>query len=117
MNKTNLKFKILDIFYIVMMVAPLLFGIILNMLTEPPAEGITVTGARIYFGEAGLFTFCISEAQINSLLVTVTILFVCLYLAHGVSERINLKRQHFAELIVEKVDGLVNENMGEYFKS
>ena len=25
------------------------------------------------------------------------------------------KRQHFAELIVEKVDGLIKENMGEYF--
>ena len=31
------------------------------------------------------------------------------------TEHIQLKRQHFAELIIEKVDDLVSENMGEYF--
>ncbi|MBR4122950.1 MAG: F0F1 ATP synthase subunit A [Clostridia bacterium] len=60
--------------------------------------------------------FPITESQINSALVLITILFVCLYLTHGLSEHIKLRRQHFAELIVEKVDGLVLENMGEYFK-
>ena len=48
-------------------------------------------------------------------MVTVTILFVFLYLTHGLKERIELKRQHLAEIIVEKVDGLVGENMGERF--
>ena len=31
------------------------------------------------------------------------------------TKKIDLKRQHLAELIVEKIDSLVKENMGEYF--
>lgn len=116
--KTNLKFKILDIIYIVMMIVPIACGMVLNLLTEPLSDGITVTGARIFFTiPMPLQDFPVTESQVNSALVTVTILFFCLYLAHGVSERIDLKRQHFAEMIVEKIDGLVMENMGEYFIS
>lgn len=118
MKKTTLKFKIIDIFYIVMMILPIAFGMVLNVLTEPPSEGISVTGARIFFTvPMPLQDLPVTEAQINSALVIITILFFCLYLAHGVAERIDLKRQHFAEMIVEKVDGLVHENMGEFFRS
>ncbi|MBQ8495234.1 MAG: F0F1 ATP synthase subunit A, partial [Clostridia bacterium] len=48
-------------------------------------------------------------------LVMVIAFCLCLYLTHGLREHIVLRRQHFAELIVEKVDGLVKENMGDYF--
>lgn len=114
-NKSQ-RFIITDVFYIVMMVLPLVFGIILNLLTKPATEGISITGARIFFTiPMPIQDFPVTEAQVNSALVMVTILFLCLYLAHGIKERIELKRQHFAELIVEKVDGLVKENMGPYF--
>ncbi len=117
MTKPSLKFKILDIFYIVMMILPLAVGMTLQVLTKPLSEGITLTGARIFFTiPMPLQNFDITESQINSLLVTVTIVFFCLYLVHGINQRIHLKRQHFAELIVEKVDNLVLENMGEYFR-
>ena len=118
LKKTTLRFKIVDIFYVTMMILPIAFCMVLNVLTEPPSEGITVTGARIFFTVPMPFQpFYVTEAQVNSLLVVITILFFCLYLAHGVTERIELRRQHLAEMIVEKVDGLVHENMGEYFKS
>lgn len=117
MTKTSKSFKITDAFYIIMMILPLVAGIVLNVLTKPLAEGITLTGARIFFTVPMPFQdFLVTEAQINSALVLITLLFFCLYMTHGISERVVLKRQHFAELIVEKVDGLVVENMGEYFK-
>ncbi|MBQ5798808.1 MAG: F0F1 ATP synthase subunit A [Clostridia bacterium] len=98
------------------MVLPLAFGIVLNVLTKPASEGISISGARIFFTiPMPLQNFPVTEAQVNSALVMITILFLCLYLTHGLKERIKLKRQHFAELIVEKVDSLVNENMGPYF--
>ncbi len=110
------RFIITDIFYIIMMILPLAFGMILNLLTEPLADGISITGARIFFTiPMPIQDFPVTEAQVNSLLVMITILFLCLYLTHGLKERIKLKRQHFAEMIVEKVDSLVNENMGPYF--
>jgi len=112
----SLKFKIIDIIYIVMMFLPIAFAIVLQVLTKPASEGISISGARIFFTiPMPIQNFIISESQINSALVLVSILFLCLYLTHGLKETIYLKRQHFAELIVEKVDGLVKENMGEYF--
>ena len=117
LNIKSLKFKLLDIFYIIMMVLPLAAGIIINILTKPYSNEITITGARIFFTiSMPLQNLPITESQLNSALVIVTIFFFCLYITHGIKEKIELKRQHFAELIVEKVDALVVENMGEYFK-
>ena len=117
MNTISKRFKIVDFIYILMMVLPLAAGVVLNLLTKPASEGISISGARIFFTiPMPVQDFPITESQINSALVLITILFVCLYLTHGLSEHIKLRRQHFAELIVEKVDGLVLENMGEYFK-
>lgn len=118
MSKTekSLKFKILDVFYIVMMVLPLVCGIVLKLLTTPASEGITITGAKVFFTiPMPIQDFPVTESQVTSALVLITILFVCLFLTHGMTERIELKRQHFAEMIVEKVDKLVKDNMGEYF--
>ncbi len=110
------RFKIVDAIYIAMMIIPIAFGIVLQVLTKPASEGITITGARIFFTiPMPLQDFPITESQINSAIVMVTLFFFCLYITHGISEHIKLKRQHFAELIIEKVDGLVNDNMGEYF--
>ncbi len=117
MKQQSLKFKIVDAIYIFMMALPLAFGVVLKVLTKPLSEGINVTGALVYFKiPMPIQDFPITEAQVNSALVLITIFFFCLYMTHGISEKIVLKRQHFAELIIEKVDGLVIENMGEYFK-
>lgn len=119
-KKLPLSFIILDIFYIVMAILPLVFGIVLDILTTPAAgKGVSIAGARIYYtidlASGKFFDIIISEAQVNSVLVILTILFVCLYLTHGLKEKIELKRQHIAEIIVEKVDSLVGENMGSDF--
>ncbi|MBE6787640.1 MAG: F0F1 ATP synthase subunit A [Ruminococcaceae bacterium] len=98
------------------MALPIAFSIVLKVLTKPVSEGISISGAGIFFTiPMPLQNFIISESQVNSAMVLITIFFFCLYMTHGLKEKIELKRQHFAELIVEKVDGLVNENMGEYF--
>ncbi len=116
MSKADRKFKIVDTLYIAMMILPIMFGIVLQVLTEPASQGISITGARIYFTvPMPIQDFPVTEAQINSLLVMVILLFFCLFMTHGMTEKIVLKRQHFAELIVEKVDALVRDNMGEYF--
>lgn len=116
MSKTSIRFKIVDIFYVVMAVIPFVAGIILQVLTKPQTEGVSITGARIYFTiPMPLQAFPVTESQVNSLLVLISITFLCLFITHGMKERIELKRQHFAEMIIEKVDGLVLENMGEYF--
>mgnify|MGYP003290528483 CR=1 FL=1 len=116
MKKTNLRFRIVDAFYVVMMILPIVFGIVLQVLTKPASEGISITGARIYFTiPMPLQDFPVTESQVNSLIVTVVIFFLCLFLTHGLTEKSELKRQHLAEMAVEKVDDLVRENMGEFF--
>ena len=116
LKNTSLRFKILDAVYIAMMAIPIVFGIVLNVLTKPISEGISVTGARVFFTiPMPIQDFPITESQINSAIVMVVLFFFCLYITHGMSEHIKLKRQHFAELIIEKVDGLVKDNMGKYF--
>ncbi len=117
MNQKNLRFRIVDAFYIAMMIIPIICGIVLKVLTTPPSEGVSISGARIYFTvPMPIQDFIVTESQINSLIVTIVLLFLCLYLTHGLTQKAELKRQHIAEMIVEKIDGLVSENMGEYFE-
>ncbi len=111
------RFLAVDIFYIVMMILPFVFGIVLDVLTTPPSDGISVTGARIFFTiPMPIQDFPVTESQVNSLLVMISLFFLCLYFTHGLKEHPELKRQHIIEWAIEKVDGLVLENMGEYFK-
>lgn len=117
MENKKLSFRILDMFYIVMMILPIVCGIIIKVLTNAPDDGVTITGARIFFTvKMPIQNFVISESQVNSWLVLITITFLCLYMTHGLSEKGGLKRQLIAEWIVEKTDGMIKENMGDYFK-
>ena len=110
------RFLLVDILLIAMMIIPLLFGIVLKVLTNPPSDGIDISGALVYFKiPLPLGGLPITEAQINSCLVLISIFALCLYLTHGIKEKAETKRQLIAEWIVEKVEGLVNENMGAYF--
>jgi len=115
-NKNKL-FAVIDILYIIMAILPFAAMIVLKVLTNVPSEGISVTGAKVFFTiPMPLQDFPVTESQFNSLAVVISIFFLCLYFTHGLSERADLKRQHIAEWIIEKVDGLVKENMGDYFK-
>ena len=105
-----------DIFFIVMMALTICFGIALKVLTTPPSEGISIAGARIFMTlPMPLQNLPITEAQVNSAIVIVSVLFLCLYLTHGIKDGVWLKRHHFAEMIVEKTTSLVKNSMGEYF--
>lgn len=112
------RFKMVDMLYIIMMILPVCFGITLKVVTTPSSNGINITGARIYTVlNLPIQNLPITESQVNSAVVIVSVLFLCLYLTHGIKDGVWLKRHHFAELIVEKSTSLVVNNMGEYFES
>lgn len=116
MNGISRRFRLVDGLYLCMMILPILAGIVLQVLTKPVSDGISITGARIFFTiPMPVQDFPVTESQINSALVLIVIFGFCLYMTHGMKEHIELKRQHLTEMIVEKVDGLVEENMGSYF--
>ena len=116
MRSKSRLFVAVDILLIIMMILPIVAGMALKVLTTPLSEGIDVRGARIYFTvPMPVQDLVITEAQINSWLVLITLLSLCLYLTHGLSVRTPTKRQLLAEWIVEKVEGLVKDGMGEIF--
>lgn len=116
-EKKNIRFIVTDILYLTGVFLPLLFGIVLKVITTPASEGINITGAIVYFTlDTPIQKLPITESQVNSCLVIISILFLCLYFTHGLSIKANLKRQLVAEWVVEKTEQLVNTNMGDYFK-
>ncbi len=115
--KRDIRFRIVDVLLLIGAVLPFVAGIVLKVLTNPPSEGIEISGARIYFTlPTPVWELPITESQVNSWLVMLSILCLCLYLTHGITVRGGSRRQHLAEWIVEKTDTLVRDNMGEYFK-
>ena len=110
------KDRLLDRLYLVMIILPFVLCMILKVLTTPASEGISITGAQVYFEiPMPLMNLCITEVQVTSLAVIVSILFLCLYLTHGISVVPNSKRQLIAEWAVEKVNGLIKDNMGSKY--
>ncbi|RHO50921.1 F0F1 ATP synthase subunit A [Clostridium sp. AM09-51] len=98
------------------MILPLAACIVLKILFSPATEGITVTGAIIYFTiPMPIMDLPITESQVNSWAVILTILAICLFLTRRLNIKSVSKRQFLAELIVEKAENLVRSNMGERF--
>ena len=117
MNQLTRKFKIVDFLYLVLMFVPICFGILLKVLTSPLKEGIVISGASIFLTiKVPIQDFLITESQVNFAMVMLSILFLCLYLTHGIDSGVWLKRHHFAEMIVKKTKALVCGNMGDYFE-
>lgn len=116
MDRKSTRFVLGDIACLALTVLPLVVGMALKVMLTPPSEGIVITGAQIYFTvPMPLQDMPITESQINSWLVILSILGLCLYLTHGVRAGVRTRRQLLAEWIVERVNGMVRENMGEYF--
>ena len=116
MSKRSRRFAAVDILLLALAALPLVAGLVLKILFTPPSEGIQVTGALVYFTiPFPLQNLVVSEAQVNSVLVILTILFLCLYLTHGIRAGVKTRRQTVLEWVVEKSEGMVRENMGEYF--
>ncbi len=125
MNDKRRRGRAVDILLILMMVLPLLAAMALRIVFTPAADPdvlVSIEGAMVYYSanpeadfNAVLSTdFIITEAQINSWLLLVSLTGLCLFLTHGMKERAVSVRQHVAEWIVEKVEGLVRNNMGEF---
>lgn len=116
MNVKSRRFVAVDMLYLAMVILPFVCGMVLKVLTTPASEGISISGARIFFSiKMPLQDLVITESQINSWLVMISLFGLCLYFTHGLSPSKPTKRQLIVEWIVEKADGLVKENMGEYF--
>lgn len=112
MDKKSVRFRVIDGLYIAMMALPILAGIVIQILTKPLSEGISITGARIFFTVSmPLMDMPVTEAQVNTWLVMITIFGFCLFMTHGIREDKRTKRQMAAEWIVEKVEGMVQTNM------
>jgi len=117
MKAKSRLFVAIDIILIIMMIVPLIAAIGIKVLITPPSDGIDIVGARIIytFDNMPIQPLVITESQVNSWLIIISIFSLCLYFTHGIKVKADTKRQHALEWIVEKCDGLVGQNMGEYF--
>ena len=104
--------------YLVLMLLPLALGLVLNLFLRESSGEITVTGAQIYFTiPMPIQDLPITASQVNSALVVVFVLFLCLFLTQGMRTRNISVRQHIAEFVVEKVSSFVESNMGRHFSA
>lgn len=114
----SLRFRLLDGLYLAMIVLPLVAAVVLQVLTKPATEGISITGARIFLSiPAPIMPILITEAQVNAWLILITITGACLFLSHGLTVKGGGVRQLAAEWIVEKLDSLVTNSMEPVFHS
>ena len=112
----KLKFKIVDALYITMMILPFLICMTVKVLFTPLSEGITIAGARIFFEiPMPIQNMMITESQLNSCAVIISVLGLCLYLTHGLKTTPELKRQHLCEIAVEAAQSFVDSNMTARF--
>lgn len=114
--KKTIRTRAADIACLALTVLPLVGGMVLKVLTHPQSDGVEISGAHIFFTiPMPLQDLPITESQVNSWLVILSVLGLSLFLTHNLRIRDISTRQHIAEWIVEKTDALVRSNMGEYF--
>ncbi len=115
-TRKNKKFLFVDICYLAMIILPLVCAMVFKILTNVPAQGISITGAQIYFEiPMPVQNLPITEAQVNSWLVLISIFGLCLFMTHGLSVRVPTKRQHLIEWAIEKTEAMVSDAMGAFF--
>lgn len=108
--------KVIDILLLALIILPFVACMALKILTKPAADGISITGAQVYFTiPMPVMDLPITEVQITSVAVMLALLGLCLFLTHGITVVPHSKRQLAAEWVVEKVNGLVADNMGKRF--
>ena len=118
MKKKSIGFRMVDALLILMMILPLVCAMAIQVMTKPSSDGVSIAGARIFFTiPMPIQDLPITESQVNTWLIMISLFFLCLFMTHGLTEKCESKRQALAEWIVEKTDELVHENMGEYFKA
>lgn len=88
----------------------------IKVFTYELSNEIEITGAKIFFTlDTALGQIPITESQVNSWLVIIMVLNLCLYITYGMTPEGGGIRQVIAEWIVEKSEKMVKSNMGEYF--
>ena len=116
MDIKSRRFKAVDALLLALTALPLLGALVLQVLTKVPSEGISISGARIYFTVPfPLQDLIITEAQVNSWLLILSLLFLCLYLSHGFAPKAQTKRQLLLEWAFDALRNMVNANMGDRF--
>ncbi len=117
MTHKNRRFIAVDILLLVLAILPLVAGMVLKALFTPITEGVSVSGALIYFTlPMPLQDLPITESLVNSWLVILSVFWLCLYLTHGIAAKPQTRRQLVVEWALEKAQGLVSANMDGYFK-
>ena len=87
MKNEKSRFRLIDGLLIAMMVVPLVIAMVIQILTEPASEGITITGAKVFLTiPMPLMDMLITEAQVNSWLVMISIVGLCLFLTQKVAK-------------------------------
>ncbi len=106
----------MTVLLLILSILPLIAGILIKVLYVPASEGIDISGAHVFFTiDLPLGGLPITESQVNSWLVILSLFFFCLFLTHGLKTKNMSRRQIIAEWIVNTVDNLVKTNMGEFF--
>lgn len=116
MNARSSRFRAVDFLYLCMMILPLLAAMALKVCFSVSGQGVQIAGAQIYFTvPMPLMDMPLTEAQVNSWMVIISVWGLCLYMTHGLKVRADTKRQHLAEWCVAMCKKLVSENMGGFF--
>lgn len=116
--KQSIKNRIIDGLLIALMVLPFVGCMVLKALTAQNVLGeIAVSGSQIYISNIPMpvMNLDITESQVVSLAVVLSLLGLCLYLTRGMTVVPTSKRQHIAEMLVEKCTSFVEDNMGPRF--
>ncbi|MBR3174315.1 MAG: hypothetical protein IKF55_00435, partial [Oscillospiraceae bacterium] len=96
------RFRMIDYALIAMMILPILvciglkvyFNSLLTMQDPSIAEGVHISGALVFAEfEAPVMKAYISESQVNSWAVMISIFGLCLYLTHGLTTKAVCRRQ------------------------
>lgn len=108
--------RIIDALLLASAVIPFIIAIVLTILTKPAAEGISISGAQIYFKiPMPLQPLYITEAHIVSVCVVNAVFFICVFLTRGLKVRNISPRQAIAEKLVSMAENFVTGNMGEQY--
>ena len=92
--RRDAKARVIDWLLVALMVLPFVLSVTLKVLLKPAGEGISIAGAQVYFTiPMPVMDLPITESQVNSLMVVLSILGLCLYLTHGISVAPHSKRR------------------------
>ena len=77
---------------------------------------VEVHGAKVLLDIPELGGAVLTETIVNMWIVMAVIVGLCIFLTRGMQVHARTKRQIVAEFIVQKVNGMVKENMGQKFQ-